>query len=325
MSKIQFNSEMFRQELELNKDAILVVTVEDLFRAWKKKQGPVSKHTSCIPAHSHVSKIQNSTVTNISRIPYVNQCHTSSKLATMHTDSVPSITQRNVGDTIEFVDEYLVNWVVPTKDVLMHVVPIAKDLGFMGKVILKKVDNKDYVIIKGYPGRRTFLTGTKYLSTHPKIMQLAIGKVALKKTMRAGGKLTVYMTISLELLRLVLGTTELYECGVNIASDLAKIGVATVIGEAVGMAAAGSATIGAIAAGPIILAIVVGVGVGFALDYFDSQYNITNRVAAMMEKMGEKIIAEIRNDYNQASENVYQGLRHWIYNESSGFDIENPI
>jgi peroxiredoxin len=56
MSKTQFNSEMFRQELELNEDAILVVTVEDLFRAWKKKQGPVSKHTSCIPAHSNVSK-----------------------------------------------------------------------------------------------------------------------------------------------------------------------------------------------------------------------------------------------------------------------------
>jgi hypothetical protein len=32
MSKTQFNSEMFRQELELNEDAILVVTVEDLFR-----------------------------------------------------------------------------------------------------------------------------------------------------------------------------------------------------------------------------------------------------------------------------------------------------
>jgi hypothetical protein len=48
-------------------------------------------------------------------------------------------------------------------------------------------------------------------------------------------------------------------------------------------------------------------------------------VAAMMGKMGKKIIAEIRNDYNQAYENLYQGLRRWIYNESGGFDIENPI
>jgi hypothetical protein len=46
MNKIQFNSEMLRQELEINEDAILVVTVEDLFRAWKKKQGPISKHIS---------------------------------------------------------------------------------------------------------------------------------------------------------------------------------------------------------------------------------------------------------------------------------------
>jgi hypothetical protein len=124
---------MFKQELGRNEDAILVVTVEDLFRAWKKKQGPVSKHISCIPAHSHVSKIQNPTATNLSRIPYSNQCHTSSRLATMQTDSVPSITQQNIANTIEFVDEYLANWVVPTKDVLMHVVPIAKDLGFLEK------------------------------------------------------------------------------------------------------------------------------------------------------------------------------------------------
>lgn len=133
------------------------------------------------------------------------------------------------------------------------------------------------------------------------------------------------MTIGIETLGLVLGEKELQECGVTIASDLIKIGITTIFAEAAGLAAAGTTVVGGFAAGPIIVAIVVGVMLTFALEYFDTQYNITNRVAATMERIGEKILKEMRNEYNQALENVYQGIRHWIYYDSGGFDIQNPI
>jgi len=163
------------------------------------------------------------------------------------------------------------------------------------------------------------------LSTHPKIMQLAIGKVALKTTIRSGGVLTVYITIGLKLLKAVLGEKELTECGITIASDLIKIGIATIIGEAAAMMATGSAVVGAMAVGPIILAIVVGVVSMMLIDTFDDKFKITDRVVAIMEKASEKIISEIRNDYDRASDNIYEGIRHWIYHESGGFDIKNPI
>ncbi len=163
------------------------------------------------------------------------------------------------------------------------------------------------------------------MSTHPKIMQLAIGRVGLKTTIRGGGVLTAYITIGLELLKVVLGEKELTECGITIASDLIKIGIATIIGEAVAMTVAGTAAVGAIAAGPIIVAIVVGAGAMMLIDTFDDKFKITDRVVAIMEKAGEKIISEIRNDYDRASDNIYEGIRHWIYHESGGFDIKNPI
>jgi hypothetical protein len=320
----QTKPKILRQELKQNEDVLFVTSVEELLKAWQRKYGFIFGHKSCSPSHTPVSSIHYATIPNTSTRPSTRLCHVSSKANSLDADAVPSITKENIGDIIEFVDSKLSGFIIPAKDTLMHVVPIAKDLGLYGKVVIKTVKNKEYVIIKGYSGSRSFLTGTRYLSTHPKILQLAIGKVGLKRTIRGGGILSVYITISLQLLKLVLGKKELEECGIAIASDLVKIGIATILGEAASIMVAGTA-IGAIASGPIIVAIVVGVGVVLALDALDNHYNITNRVAAMMHKMSEKIVQELCKDYDNAAEWIYQGLRHWIYHESNGFDIENPI
>lgn len=252
-------------------------------------------------------------------------CHLSKVSTSITTDSMPSINSDNIGYMINFFDHYFTNLVVPIKDVASHVVPIVKDLGFNGRVILKRVKNVDYVIIKGLAGQRDFLTGIRYLCTHPKIVQLAIGRVGLSKTVRAGGRLSMYLTIGIELLNLIFGDKEIRECGISIASDLVKIGVSTVIAEAVGLAAAGSATIGAIAAGPIILTIVVGVMTAYALDYFDSRFNITNKVVALMEQMAAKISAASEKASEDVFGNIYQGLRYGIYRATGGFDVGSPV
>ncbi len=330
MSIAQVNSAALRQELRDNEDIILVTTVEELLNAWKKKQGPAYSNDPSISKHSSMITSRNPAVRKDILRPNTMLCHSQSRPVrsvsnSMHTDSALLINKTNIADFVRFVDGYLADWVVPAKDVLRHVVPISKDLGFLGKVVLKTVNNTDYVIIKGYAGRRSFLTGTRYLSTHPKIMQLAVGRVGLKTTIRGGGVLTAYVTIGLELLKTVLGEKELTECGITIASDLIKIGIATIIGEAAAMMVAGTATVGAIAAGPLIVAIMVGVFSMMLIDTLDAKFKITDRVVAIIEKAGEKIISEIRNDYDRATDNIYEGIRHWIYHESGGFDIKNHI
>lgn len=322
MSALQGNAVGFRRELEMKDELMLVASVEDLLRAWKRKNGIDLAPKACMPCHAS-SRMPSAPQT--APIPMINRCHSLAEpMVATNTDAVPFITKKNIGETIEFVDGFFTKATTPFKDVMMHVVPIAKDLGFKGLVVLKKVNGKEYVIIKGYAGNRSFLTGTRYLGTHPKIMQLAVGKVALKKTIQAGGRLTVYLTIGFELLKLVLGKKELSECGVTIASDLVKIGIATAISEAISLAAVGTASVGAFAAGPIIVAIAVGIGVTLGLDYLDNRFQLTDRVVAAIDKMGEQVIKELRSDYYNACENIYQGIRHWIYRESGGFDIENP-
>lgn len=44
------------------------------------------------------------------------------------------------------------------------------DIGLTGRVVLKKVNGKQYVIFKGRPGTRSFFKGTRYLATSPKVV-----------------------------------------------------------------------------------------------------------------------------------------------------------
>lgn len=324
MSKISVDPQILKHELELNSEVVLVATVEDLFVAWKNKLSQNNQNASCVPGHFQDMKTIVPIAKKFNPPRSSTLCHYSPVSASMLTDSVPSIAKESVGYMLDFFHDYLANLVSPIKDTLTHVVSIAKDLGLTGKVLLKKVKGIDYVIIKGYAGTRKFLTGTRYLSTNQKIIKLAIGKVALTKTIKAGGILTLCVTIGLDILGLVFGDKELNEFGITVASDLVKIGISTLIAEAAGMLAAGVAGISAFAAGPIIITIAVGILVGYSLDAFDRHYNITNRVAAMMEKMSEKIIEEIDEAQQQVTGNIYQGIRGWIYH-ASGVDIENPV
>jgi len=53
---------------------------------------------------------------------------------------------------------------------------IIKELGISAnKVIVKNYLGKQYLILKGYSGKREILTGTRYLTANPKVVRMAIG------------------------------------------------------------------------------------------------------------------------------------------------------
>ena len=57
---------------------------------------------------------------------------------------------------------------------------ICRELGIDGRVaVTTAADSRSYVIVKGYPGVRSVLTGTRYLETNVKVVKLAIGRVGL--------------------------------------------------------------------------------------------------------------------------------------------------
>jgi hypothetical protein len=55
---------------------------------------------------------------------------------------------------------------------------MVNELGIIdGKVVINKVNGKNYALIKGFAGQRKLLRGTRFLASNPKIVDLAIGQL----------------------------------------------------------------------------------------------------------------------------------------------------
>ena len=149
--------------------------------------------------------------------------------------------------------------------------------------------------MKGYPGLRKALKGTKYLSNNPKVLSLAIGRLGVANTIVNGAKLTIFLTVPLNLLKYLIDEqSNLASLLGNIASDLVKVGLSSVIG---GLAAVGVAAITTIAAGPLIAAIFFGVATSLILDKVDAEFGLT-----------EALIKTIEETYESAFDNTFGAL-----------------
>ncbi len=171
-------------------------------------------------------------------------------------------------------------YVSPTLDAVT-IARVAKDLGIKGKIVTKVVQGKQYIIFKGYAGLRSIFTGTRYLATNPKVIDMAIGNLGVGKTILKGTRLTIILTIPINIFKFIvsdkmtmsqlIGTT---------ASDLAKIAISTAAGSAAAFAVGAITTI---AIGPLVAAVAVGVLVGIALDMVDDKYGLTDKLIKGIE------------------------------------------
>jgi len=68
------------------------------------------------------------------------------------------------------------------------------DLGSFGaKAYVKSYGGKPHVILKGRPGLRNILTGTKYGIENPKVLKMGLGKAGAIKAAKTGGILTTVL------------------------------------------------------------------------------------------------------------------------------------
>ena len=215
----------------------------------------------------------------------------------------------------------LAGYVAPAKDSLTAM-QLCRELGIHGRVaVTTAADGSSYVIVKGYPGTRTILTGTRYLTTHPKIVRLAIGRVGLAGTVLEGGMLTIVLYAGIDVLDYILNEhATLAMLSANLATDLLKVGVSSVAAAAVGLIIGGMTTV---AAGPLLAAIFVGTGTAIALDMIDRQYGVTERLAEAIadyaQELGKKH-DEIKESLDRAPHEFERGLIWRMYK----WDIDNP-
>ncbi|MEM8813804.1 MAG: hypothetical protein AAGF59_14415 [Pseudomonadota bacterium] len=159
---------------------------------------------------------------------------------------------------------------------------IVRKLGLSGRAYLKDVNGKTYVILKGLAGKRADLTGTRYLSTNPKVAKLAIGS---KNLLKGAARMTGIAIIAYSGLRVVEhllsdGDQRLTQLFGTIASDIVKFAIAAGAGFLVGAAVG---TITTIAAGPVIAAVIVGIGISILLDRVDRKYGLTETLVRAIE------------------------------------------
>ncbi len=174
--------------------------------------------------------------------------------------------------------------------------------GFATKAYVKTYGGKPHIILKGHPGLRKILTGTKYGIKNPKIITMGLGKAGAIHAAKSGGILSIILLSTYRVTDYFLtDEATLNQLIGSLATDVVKIGIAT--GASIGAA---SLVVGmgiTVAVGPILAVVLVGIGVSMTLSALDAHYGITDRVIAGLDELGDGVNSHIertKKDFENA-------------------------
>lgn len=171
---------------------------------------------------------------------------------------------------------------------LVTLTKMVRDLGFKGRVYEKIVKGKTYVIFKGLPGQRHIFTGTRYLNTNAKIIDMAIGKAAVKASVRSGARLTILYTVPIIVIEHVLKDEFLLsDLFADLAVSMVKVGLSSIVAA---IAATAVGTVTTVAAAPLAVAIFVGFAASWSLDKLDQKYGIADKLGGVLRQIEDSTI-----------------------------------
>lgn len=174
-------------------------------------------------------------------------------------------------------------------DDLRTLIKLVTDLGgFATRAYVKNYGGKPHIILKGHPGLRRILTGTKYGIKNPKVITMGLGKAGAIHAAKSGGIISVVLLSAYRVVDYILtDQTTLSQFIGSLATDVIKVGIATGASIAAASAVAGMGF--TIAIGPIAAVVLVGVLTSIALSVLDEHYGITDRVIAGLDDIGDSI------------------------------------
>lgn len=178
--------------------------------------------------------------------------------------------------------------------------------GFATKAYVKTYGGKPHIILKGQPGLRRVLTGTKYGIKNPKVITMGLGKAGAIHAAKSGGILSVVLLSAYRVTDYVLtDEATLSQLVGSLATDVVKVGIATVASIA---AATVVSTAFTVAVGPIAAVVIVGVGTSMLLSALDESYGITDKVIAGIDELGDDVNSYIK----RAKENAVRGVANAV-------------
>lgn len=214
-----------------------------------------------------------------------------------HTLDIPPIDKLKAAD---FAKRNMAPYIAPFVDGVT-LARLVNDLGIRGKVVTKDINGRQYVIFGGYAGLRNIFRGTRYSADHHKVVQMGIGKLGMKHLVKAGARLTIYITVPLSVLECILKDQVTMSALVGtVTADLVKVGIAGIAGFSVGLLAV---TASAPAALTVFLAIGVGLVTSMAVEYIDAHYGTSRRLIKLIEDALQKPdISSVEKDDDNAFE-----------------------
>ncbi len=314
-------------KLKNNQRNIFITDADDLLAAWRHRRertsrscrcfdfsrvpkeyrlsAPPNKRAALMPCHVSVRCHRSQLTKTIKPAPEysTNACHGHGRTVHLSTQDLDAL------DTASFARRNVAPYISPIMDTVTLSL-VCKDLGITGRAIPKVIKGRQYVAFSGYPGLRARFPGTIYSANNRKIITMAIGALGIKNMVTKGGVLTVCITVPLTILEAFLKDhASIYELAGNLASDLIKIGVSSLMGAFAGIMAGGVVTIVAV---PIVVTILVGVGVGLGLNALDKNYHLTEKLSADLEKMSAQIERATKNKIYDIETGFYRGMREFI-------------
>jgi hypothetical protein len=199
-------------------------------------------------------------------------------------------------------------------DDVVTMTKLVGDLGGIGaRAYIKNYSGKPHIILKGHPGLRTILTGTKYGITNPKVVSIGLGKTGAIAAAKQGGILTVILLSTYRVVDYFLtDQATLTQLVGTLATDIVKVGIATAASIGASVIAGGLT----LAIGPILAVVVVGVGMSMLLEYADNSLGITKRVIAGLEELESNaknhIAQQKRNAVNSTTKSANKIIDYTI-------------
>lgn len=185
---------------------------------------------------------------------------------------------------------------VPAQDILLAN-KLILELGLMGRAVAQDLYGKTYIVLKGYPGLRQNLTGTRYLESHPKVVDLAIGQTGMNARIISGVRLSIFIAVPLNVLQCFLSNqSSLIKLIGTTATDIVKLGISALVGSVAAFAVASVTTV---VVGPLIAAIGLGVMTSFALEYIDNKFGVTAALIVAIEKAHNATFGHLAREINR--------------------------
>lgn len=189
--------------------------------------------------------------------------------------------------------KFIANYFSVTDDIAL-LTKLARDLKHpLARCYFKNYGGKAHIIFKGRAGVRAILTGTKYGVQNAKVINMGLGRAGVRASAKGGTILSIFLLTAWNIADYVVrDEATLSQLIGSIAADVTKAAIAGGIGYAAGALMVGT-VVGTFALGPLAVAVVVGIGVGVALDWIDNRFQLTQKLQAKLQDLMDEVEARL--------------------------------